>query len=51
VFSVTSILDGADGDTGLSGVSMLTFATGEARDELIAADPGEGSWIHEYVRG
>lgn len=54
VFAVTSILDGADGadgDAGSSGLPMLAFATSEARDELIVADPGEGSWLHEYVRG
>jgi len=51
VFAVTSILDGTDGDAGSTGLPMLTFATSEARDELIVADPGEGSWLHEYVRG
>jgi len=51
VFSVTSILDGAVGEAGSSGLPMLTFATSEARDELIVADPAEGSWLHEYVRG
>jgi hypothetical protein len=30
---------------------MLTFATSEARNELIVADPGEGSWMHEYAHG
>ena len=51
VFAVTSILDGTDGDAGSTGLPMLTFATSEARDELIVSDPGEGSWLHEYVRG
>ena len=51
VFSVTSILDGSDKESAEPGVPMLTFATSEARDELIIADPGEGSWLHEYVRG
>jgi len=51
VFAVTTILDGSDGDAGSTGLPMLTFATSEARDELIVADPGEGSWMHEYVRG
>jgi len=51
VFAVTSILDGSDGEAGSKGLPMLTFATSEARDELIVADPGEGSWLHEYVRG
>ena len=50
VFAVTSILDGSDGEAGSTGLPMLTFATSEARDELIVADPGEGSWLHEYVR-
>jgi hypothetical protein len=48
VFAVTSILDGA---AGASGLPMLTFATSEARDELIVADPGEGSCMHEYAWG
>jgi hypothetical protein len=34
-----------------SGLLMITSSTGEVRDELIVADPGEGSWLHEYVRG
>jgi hypothetical protein len=51
VFAVTSILDGSDGEAGSTGLPMLTFATSEARDEHIVADPGEGSWLHEYVRG
>jgi hypothetical protein len=51
VCSVTSILDRVDAESVLSGLPMLTFATSEARTELIVADPGEGSWMHEYVRG
>jgi len=51
VFAVTSILDGADGDTGSTGRPVLTFATSVARNELIVAGPGEGSWLHEYARG
>ena len=51
VFAVTSILDGADGDAGSSGIPMLAFATSVARDELIVAGPGEGSWLHECARG
>jgi hypothetical protein len=49
VFSVTSILDGAEEEGGDSDVPMLTFATSEARNELIVGDPGEGSWMHEYA--
>jgi hypothetical protein len=51
VFAVASILDGADREAGSTGLPMIAFATSEARDELIVADPGEGSWLHEYVRG
>lgn len=43
VFSVTNILDGSDEEDG-SDFPMLTFATNDARNELIVADPGEGSW-------
>jgi hypothetical protein len=51
VFSVTSIVDGAEEEEGESDLPMLTFATSEARNELIVADPGEGSWMHEYAHG
>lgn len=51
VFSVTSILDGSDGELSGSGLPMLTFATSEERNELIVADPGEGSWMHECAHG
>jgi hypothetical protein len=43
VFTVTNVLDGTDGEAGSSGRPVLTFATSEARNELIVADPGEGS--------
>ena len=51
VFSVTSILDGADEEGAEMDLPMVTFATSEARNELIVADPGEGSWMHEYAHG
>lgn len=50
VFSVASVLDGVEEEGG-SDLPMLAFATSEARNELIVADPGEGSWMHEYARG
>ena len=51
VFSVTNILDGSEEEVDRSSLPMLTFATSEARNELIVADPGEGSWMHEYAHG
>lgn len=51
VFSVTSILDGAEEEPIGSLIPMITFATSDARDELIIGDPGEGSWLHEYAHG
>lgn len=51
VLSVTSVLDGVEEEEGGSTLPMLAFATTEARNELIVADPGEGSWMHEYAHG
>jgi hypothetical protein len=50
VSSVASILDACDGGDD-AGLPMLTFATSEAREELVVPGNGEGSWMHEYAHG
>jgi hypothetical protein len=53
VFSVASIIDGGGEleDGGTPVIPVLTFATTDARDELVFAELGYGSWMHEYAHG
>ena len=53
VFAVADIIDGSAGleDRGTPVIPVLTFATTEARDELVFPELGYGSWMHEYVHG
>jgi hypothetical protein len=38
-------------DQGKTVVPVLGLATTEARDELVFAELGYGSWMHEYAHG
>jgi hypothetical protein len=53
VFSVASIIDGSGemDDQGTPVMPVLGFATSETRDELLFAELGYGSWMHEYAHG
>jgi len=53
VFSVASIIDGSGevDEHGTPIMPVLGFATSEARDELLFAELGYGSWMHEYAHG
>jgi len=52
-FSIASIIDGSAevDDNGTPVIPVLAFATTEARDELLFAELGYGSWMHEYAHG
>lgn len=53
VFSVASIIDGSRemDDQGMPVMPVLGFVTSDARDELLFAERGYGSWMHEHAHG
>jgi len=53
IFSVASIIDGSReiDEHGAPVIPVLGFATSEAREELVFAELGYGSWMHEYAHG